>query len=452
MLAGVKVRWRQLTRRLRGGSFSTQVAVLVGGTAFAQALSIVAMPVLTRLYDPGDYGVFAVYTSLLAVLAAINSARYELAIPLPKDEKDAANLLALVLALVVALSAVLGGAAWALRDHIAAWTQTPALARYMWLLPVGLVLVGTYQGLTYWAVRKQAFGRIARTRVNQGIASVVVQLVMGLLHIRPLGLLVGSVVAQSSGSGTLLALAWRQDREALQAISWRGMRQVAWRYRRFPLFSGTVLLNIAGLRLPSLLIASAFGADIVGGFALVMRVLGWPMQFVGRAIAQVYTGEAARLAREDPAGLYALLMKTTRRLAVMGLSVLAIGLLAPLLFAFVFGDKWREAGVYCQILSPMFFAQFVVSPISGLANIMERQDLQLYGDAARAVIVVAVFLGAARAHWGAVPALALYSGVMTLTYIAFFVMYAAIARAAARGTVAAEGPAAGAQTPPSCEL
>ena len=443
MGAGLRERWRHLRQRLRGGSFFAQVAVLVGGAAFAQALGVAAMPVLTRLYTPGDYGVFAVYASLLAILAAINSLRYELAVSLPKDEEDGASLLALVLALVVTLSAILGGTAWVLREQIAAWTKTPDLARYMWLLPLGLVLLGIYRGLTYWAIRRQAFGHIARTRVNQGIASVVVQIGMGLLQLRPLGLLVGSIVGQSSGSGTLAALAWRQDREALKSVSWRNLRRVAWRYRRFPLFSGSVLLNIVGTRLPSLLIASAFGADIVGGFALVMRVLGWPMQFIGAAVGQVYIGEASRLVREDPTKQYALIVRTTRRLALMGLSILVIGLLAPMVFAFVFGDRWREAGVYCQVLAPMIFAQFVVSPISNLTNVVERQDLQLYGDAARAIIVVAVFVGAARAQWGAVPALALYSGAMTLTYIAFFAMYVAIARAASpKATLASGGPVA----------
>ncbi len=433
---------RQLVRRLCGRGFFGQVAILVGGTAFAQALTVLVTPVLTRLYQPDDYGVLAVYVSLLSFPSVVASLRYEYAIPLPKDKVDAANTLALALAIVVGLSAVAGVVAWFLRDYIVGWTQTPTLAPYMWLVGLGVLWSGTYRALTYWAIRKQAFGRIARTRVSQGLGQVLIQLGMGLLHCRPLGLLVGSVVGQGAGSTTLGTLAWKQDQEALRGITWGGMRQVAWRYRRFPFFSATALLNIAGLRLPALLIAALFGAVVAGSFGVVMRVMGWPMQFIGGAIAQVYTGEAARLVRESPADLYALLMRTTRRLALIGLSVLGVGLLAPLFFSFVFGERWHEAGVYCQVLAPMLYAQFVVSPISALANIVERQDLQLYGDAVRASIVVGLFYLASRWHWTPVATLAGLSALMTLTYVAYFIMYATIARtAAAKAPPAHDAPA-----------
>lgn len=443
MGASLGARWRQLRQRLRARRFLAQVAVVVGGAAFAQAITVAVTPALTRLYLPADYGVLAVYVSLLSFPSVIASLRYEYAVPLPKDKVDAANALVLSQGLVVGLSIVVGAAGWILRDDIARWTQTPALAPYMWLIGLGMLWAGTYRVLTYWAIRKQAFGQIAKTRLSQGLGQAVTQLGMGLLGVRPAGLLVGSMVGQGAGCTSLAVLAWNQDRKALQQVSWEGIRRVAWRYRRFPLFSITAILNIAGLRLPALLVAALFGSAVAGRFALVMRVLGWPMQFVGTAVSQVYTGEASRLARENPAGLYGLLMRTTRRLALLGLSVLGAGLLAPFFFGFVFGEGWREAGVYCQIMAPMLYAQLVVSPTSALASIVERQDLQFYGDAARAGAIVGLFYLAFRLHWTPVLTLICLSGALTLSYAIYFGIYAWLAaslkRTAKRPPVPAEG-------------
>ena len=82
MVAAIRSSRNWLSARLHRHPFFTRVAVLVGGTAFAQALSLLAMPALTRLYGPADFGVMQVYASLLAAAVTVVSLRFELALPL----------------------------------------------------------------------------------------------------------------------------------------------------------------------------------------------------------------------------------------------------------------------------------------------------------------------------------------------------------------------------------
>src|SRR5690606_21592699 len=86
--------------RPRAG-FVRNVAVLAGGTALGQLLTIAASPVLTRLYDPADFGVLGVYAALLTTITTVASLRYELAIPVSDDEEEAASLLVLCLVAVI---------------------------------------------------------------------------------------------------------------------------------------------------------------------------------------------------------------------------------------------------------------------------------------------------------------------------------------------------------------
>jgi len=51
---------------------------------------------------------------------------------------------------------------------------------------------------------------------------------------------------------------------------------------------------------------------------------------------------------------------------------------SPELFILVFGEKWRQAGEFSQILSFLFFIQFVVSPLSSLILIAEKQKIDFY--------------------------------------------------------------------------
>jgi len=137
MIASAKAGLRRL---LPKNTFARGVSVLVGGTAAAQLLTVLAAPLLTRLYSPEDFGLLAVYGSLLALIGVMSSLRYELAIPLPEDDGEAANLAVLSL-ILVGISALLSGVLVLLLDTaIADALGVPALADYSWLLPVGVLL------------------------------------------------------------------------------------------------------------------------------------------------------------------------------------------------------------------------------------------------------------------------------------------------------------------------
>jgi O-antigen/teichoic acid export membrane protein len=401
------------------GNFARSVTMLAGGTALGQALVVLASPLLTRLYTPEDFGVLGVYISLLAMLVVIASWRYELAIPLLEDDASASNLLVLAMIVVLLMSALTGMVVWLMGEQVISWTNTPALQPYLWLLPLGLLGAGLYQALNYWAVRKQKFGTLAQTKLYQSIAMVVVQVGAGVFHLRPLGLLLGDVVGRTNGSGTLAVLSWRESSASFKQVSFAGIRQLAARYRRFPLLSsGSALLNAAGLQLPIILLAGFYGPQVVGWFALGQRIVGIPMSLIGRSVAQVYMGEAAKL-RGNPDTLNRLYWKTAKRLLLIGVVPFALlALCSGWLFVVVFGESWREAGLYVQLMSAMFLVQFVVVPLSQTLNILEQQDWQLLWDVGRLAAVVGGLVVVHLFSWPAWSAVATYSASMLAAYLA----------------------------------
>src|SRR5262245_57367214 len=169
--------------KLPGGVFGRSVLTLASGTAMAQLLLALAMPVLTRLYTPTDYGTLAVYSSTLTVLLVVASLRYEVAIPLPRDEPTAASLLVLTFALLGGMATLLSLLVWAWGDAFVATLKVPALRPYLWLVPVGFLGAGTYQTLSYWAIRRSAFTRIARTKLSQGVGQVASQVALGIARV-----------------------------------------------------------------------------------------------------------------------------------------------------------------------------------------------------------------------------------------------------------------------------
>ena len=67
------------------------VAKLAGGTAVSRLVVLMAAPLLTRIYTPDDFGVLAVYGSIVNIAVVLSSLRFEFAIPLPEQEDVTAN-------------------------------------------------------------------------------------------------------------------------------------------------------------------------------------------------------------------------------------------------------------------------------------------------------------------------------------------------------------------------
>ena len=100
-----KIAMKQTLKKiLPKNRFARSVSFLAGGTAAGQAITVLAAPLLTRLYSPEDFGLLAVYTSLLMTIGVIASLRYQLAIPLPKSDEEAAHVVVLSLFIVLGIS------------------------------------------------------------------------------------------------------------------------------------------------------------------------------------------------------------------------------------------------------------------------------------------------------------------------------------------------------------
>ena len=84
--------------------FSRDVLTLVTGTTVSLIITLLASPIITRLYGPAAFGLLALFTSITGILGVIVCLRYELAIVLPKTDEEAANIFGLCMLLVVLVS------------------------------------------------------------------------------------------------------------------------------------------------------------------------------------------------------------------------------------------------------------------------------------------------------------------------------------------------------------
>jgi len=402
------------------GEFGRGVTVLAGGTALGQAIAILASPVLTRLYGPADFGVLAVYTSIVGIIGALAAFSYHQAIPLPEDDVDAAQVLGvsmtltLVVAVLVSVCVAVGG------SRLATFLDAPGLVPYLWMIPLGVLGLSSYEVLTQWAVREKAFPTIARTGIAKGITQSATQLGLGVGNLAPFGLLLGQLIGQWTGSGSLLRQAVKNSRPALKAIKPDGMRAAVSRWRRFPQYTApSVLVNVVGMNAPPLLLSYFFGGIVTGFYALGSRVVMMPVSLVAKSASQVFVASAPAYLRERRLGdEVELLFGRMLRLALAPVLILAFG--APALFAVVFGPEWREAGAYVRWLSPWLLAVFVGFSLAPIVTVVERQRAGLVFQGVLSVVRVgALIVGGIIGH--AMVAIALFGVASAVCWSVYIV-------------------------------
>lgn len=401
--------------------YREKVIKLASGNAAGQAIMIAASPILTRLYSPADFGVFAVYLSIISIALVITSFRMETALVIPLDNQEATDLLAVCLVLVLATTVVSCMIVWFAQDLVLGWMREPRLRPYLWVVPFSILGGGIYQTYNYWCIRKQGFARIGRTRVTQSIAKMALQIFGGLAKVGPIGLLVGDTIGRAYGTQSLVSLEWQKDLANLRNVTWANMLRVLVRYRNFPLIScGAALINSFNLQLPALLLAIYFSPAAAGCFVLAQRLYVILIVIFGDSVGQVYLSEFAKIPRSGHHEMLFLLKRTIRKLFLINFPIIMLmALVGYFLFPYIFGKAWKESAAYLVALVPMSLAQISCASVGGTLVILERQDLLFYREIIRALLVVsAVFLGYFM-HLSPLAAVMLISVNSALAYMVY---------------------------------
>lgn len=355
------------------------ILTLLTGTTIAQAIPIAISPILTRIYTPEDFGIFALFLSITSMLSVAITARYELAIMLPKEDKEAVNLVGLSMIITTIISGftllviLFGG------KGIATLLGNDDIYPWLYFVPVSLFLTGIYQAYNYWSNRKLQYGRLATNRVAQSTTTAGMNLGLGPLKEGPFGLITGNVVAQLIATLRLGMKSIKDDNFSFSDITVKDMKELAKRYDQFPKVSiWSALLNSGSSNMPVFLFSTFFNSTIVGWYSMAHRVLKVPMSLLGSAVAQVFFQTSSNLKNEDPSKLKEVTFRSYKIMLLIGLIPISIIFgFGDYIFSFVFGEAWGTAGNFARILSIWLLLVFVSSPLSMLFTVMEKEGALL---------------------------------------------------------------------------
>ena len=374
-------------------NFAKNVLMIAGGAAFAQVISLLLSPVITRIYSPEEFSALTLFISILGVINLLGTLSYDSAIPLAENNNKAINLLSLCLIILSLISILLTIILFLYSEYFLLMLNAADLINYKYFIVIGFFMTGVYTILTQWALRLKNYKEIAKTKYSQSITGNLAKIALGLMSFGPIGLIFGQILGQSAGIIKLCTPIAKERRSLLKYINVTTIWWCAKRYVRFPKYSAPTLFIISlTSQLPVFFLSAFYTPATVGYYGLALTVTFLPMGIIGKSVEDVFYGEVASIGKSNPSKIKRLSRSLLKKLSIIGaIPLIVLILIGPELFVIVFGENWYSGGVFASVLAIYAYTHFIFHPISTVFFVFEEQHLLLYLNIIKIVIVISVF-------------------------------------------------------------
>ncbi|MBE9517503.1 MAG: oligosaccharide flippase family protein, partial [Bacteroidetes bacterium] len=196
-------------RNILSSEFFRNVATLISGTSLAQVFSVVIYIILAKIYTVEDFGVFGLYMNILNITVIFSTAKYELAILLPKSERESVNLLGLSGLISVIVSLVLLVIVVSMNGMICSWLGSEEISVWLYFIPLSTLMVGWFTSFRNFSNRQKRYKLIAGANIGQSVSNSLLKLGLGFLIAGAAGLISGVIFGQLVGFLVFFIAHWR---------------------------------------------------------------------------------------------------------------------------------------------------------------------------------------------------------------------------------------------------
>jgi len=414
--------------KLYNKPFVRNIIVLLSGGVFAQAITFILMPVITRQYAPEALGTLGVFMSITSVVTQVAALSYPLAIVLPKKDAEALGIARLSLLISIAMSLATLFIIFIFNKPIAHLLNIEEFSSYLFTIPVAMIGSSALAILNQWTIRKQLFKIKSFVISAHSLILNGSKVILGMVYASGVGLYILTVFGFFVQATVLLFAAIKLgDFSARKDSSSHPIKTLRNKYIDFPMYRAPeLLLNSLSHWLPMFMLASLFSPSAVGYFSLALSALKAPVQIISRSFLDVFY-QRLSLGAQNNEQLMPMIYKTTVTLFLISIPAALIpAIWGPELFSFVFSDNWKQSGEYARWLVPWVFIELINKPAVAAMPVLSAQGLFLIFRVISIVMRFAAIAAGYHFYNNAIISVAFFSIVtlilnIILIFIALFI-------------------------------
>lgn len=397
-------------------SYSSRIFRLVGSSVFAQLITVLSSPLLTRFYSPEDFGIFSLYLSFAGIMGPICAFNLELAIQRQETDAKAFGIFELGV-----LTSICTATIFSILFFVLVWFDLMGFGVLHWghafLVMITLLAISSFSLSRFMLIRLNDFGTINSVTIVRSAVRSGLQCLLGVLSIGSIGLVMGETIGRAAGNLKMIG----RFKDSLDF--WNrpeSFRERLVRLKNYPLFvAPSTLINAAATLIPVILINNYFSVELAGLYGLVIRAVDLPVGVIGSSVADAFY-ERAHRERKRLKELVWTHVASLFVIAVVG--AVGVYFTAEMLFEVVFGAAWGGAGKVLTLLLPHFIFQFSIYPVSRTLYLIGRERFKLVYDLMAFFSATLPFMLGGQYGWDFETAVLTYSCFRGMSYLSFFLI------------------------------
>jgi len=372
--------------------FNISHSYFMGSAALVQIIPLITAPIIARLYSPADFGAYAVFYGIVAIISSISHLSLHNAILLAPSDKEAARAHLLSLFMSVASSLLVSFTLFFIPDHIIINLFGNSFLKLLPWLPLTLMLSGIYVCFYNWWIRMKLYKELGFNQLVLGITTAAVQISIGLIGLDSIGFVWANILGYFMAVMLLIGIVIKDMKKINHCFDFNYAFATLSKYKNLAIFTTPAgLINSSSSYLPDFYINSLFGSNLLGQYSLANRMVNMPLGFFSNTVQDIFRQQASKEFNKKGN------CKSTFNQFFGVMTIVSITILIPLIlilpyiFPIIFGTQWEDAGSLIQPLILLISLRFISSPLSYIWIIKGHQKLDMFWQLGLLIITIVSF-------------------------------------------------------------
>lgn len=339
------------------------ISILLSSNIISQGLPFLALPILTALYTPEQFGLYSNIVAISSILLVVSMGRYEqVQLQISDNLKKCVIVEICFFLLLISVSLMFFCSIFINSNN------------KLMIIPSLVFIYGMFFLCEKKLNSDEKYKEMSVQKILRSFIEVVVSIVLAFTLSYEFGLVAGLIsglILSSLFALFKLDYKYTKSSFSLYLLTLKEFRQ-------FPLFNmpHAVIGSLVSY-LPIILIPIFYDNETLGYYALGMKVVQTPVSLLAASLYSVLTPVIAR-SRDKSECLFVKLKKIMGLQILIGIMICIFILLSDSLFITIFGENWSDAYDFILYMLPYTIMTLIVMPYSSITNIYFKQKTALF--------------------------------------------------------------------------
>lgn len=395
---------------LSSNIFIKRISLLLGGATGAQALNLVSMLLITRIYSPENLGELNGFVSLVSILIPLSTFCLYLSFFVNRDIRD--DIFNVCFWICLKFSIIL----YILILFIKFFFNIlfiDEIGINIYFLPIAVFFGGLYQIIFQYLLLEDKYYEISKSTLYSSFFANFYKISSGYLFFHPLNLVLGYILGYiiqilflSKNTAKLI----KYDFIKIKKIVLLNCDFIKYR-------SPQVLINACSEVFPLYFIIYNYSMVEAGFYGLARSILSIPSNLIGKVVSDAFLPKFSEMI-DQRISINKLLLKSIFICFLVGLFIYSVFIFyGEFLFIMVFGKDWGISGIYAGAMSIWLIGVLSTRPVISAITLKKMQKFFFFFELVSSTIKLLVLYILFTLFSSVEDILFLYSFLIFLIYI-----------------------------------